>query len=432
MKILSIGSQFFNRAFRAAGIDVLAVVPTKMINHPSDIPFEFYAKAHECESIIGRLIDTFKPDLIFQGDHSGPLIHCGLEKYEIPKVWFAVDVHLHNAWYPHLAPVFDKVYCAQKNHVQEMATFTSDVEWLPLCYTGENCRFTSWSMRTFDISFVGTLDTTKNPSRVTFFEKLRESGLNVTIVQGRFEHLYNNSKIVINQSVNDDLNLRFFEAPACGALLLTDRLSHSMDDILIPGEDFLIYESGDVDSVLEKVQWVRNNPVPAEKMAYRAFLKINSKHLEIHRAMTIAEWYSQFNKMLYKRDHNEILSHLAWAFDLCSQLSISENVTNYFKSRSLEIVSDLCNKQSLSGRVKLLTAEQCLTEGKYDRMHEMLVQTLEIDNDQIFNKRLAVATISGEILVGQKEKAIVHLQTLLSKYPDDPDIKKIEQLLLTM
>jgi Glycosyl transferases group 1 len=432
MKIISIGSQFFNRAFRAAGIDVLAVVPIKMISHPSDIPFDFYGRVHDCESFIARLIDTFKPDLIYQGDHSGPLIHCGLENYDIPKVWFAVDVHLHNTWYPHFSPVFDKVFCAQQNHIMEMSRYTSDVEWLPLCYTGEVCRFTSWNRREFEVSFVGTLDNDKNPSRVNFFKQLKEYGLNVTIVQGQFEHVYNNSKIVINQSVKDDLNLRFFEATACGALLLTDRLSHSMDDILIPGEDFLLYEHDNINSVIEQVQWVRNNPVLAEKMAYSAFVKIHQNHLEIHRALTITEWYSRFGKISHNKNHDEMLSHLAWTFDLCSQLSIPENVTDFFKQRSSEIVSNLFNKQILSDRVKLLTAERCLAEGMYHRMNDLLMQTREIDNDPIFNKRLAVATISVLIITGKKETAAIRLQTLISKYPDDPDIKKIEQLLLKM
>jgi len=432
MKIISIGSQFFNSAFRAAGIDVLAVVPVRMISHPSDIPFEFYRRAQDCESFIAQLIDTFKPDLIFQGDHSGPLIHCGLEKYEIPKVWFAVDVHLHNAWYPHLAPVFDKVYCAQQNHVQEMSRFSSDVEWLPLCYTGEMHPFTSWNLRKHEISFVGTLDSKKNPARVAFFKQLDDSGLKVTIIQGRFEHVYGNSKIVINQSVKDDLNLRFFEAPACGALLLTDRLSHSMEEILIPGEDFLLYEPGTIESVMEQVEWVRNNPVLAEKMAYSAFVKIHSKHLEIHRALTITEWYSRFSKISQKKNNDEVLAHLAWTFDLCSQLFITEDLAEYFKKRSSEIVAYLFDRQIFSERVKLLTAEQFLADGMYNKMYDLLMKTREIDNDPAFNKRLAAATISVEVLIGKKEAAAVRLQSLLSKYPDDPDIKSIEILLRKM
>lgn len=432
MKILSVGSQFFNKAFRAAGIDVLAVVPIKMLSHPTDIPFEFYGKVHECESFIARLINSYKPDLIFQGDHSGPLIHCGFEKYDIPKVWYAIDVHLHYAWYPHFTMVFDKVYCAQKNRIQEMARFASDVEWLPLCYTGEQCRFKSWEMRDFEISFVGTIDNDRNPSRVAFFKQLKDRGLEVNIGHGRFENVYGNSRIVINQSVNDDLNLRFFEAAACGALLLTDRLSHSMEDILVPGIDYLVYEHNNITSVLEQVQWVRDNPKNAEKMAYSAFVKIHDKHLEIHRALKITEWYSRFKKNPDKKNHNEMLSHLAWVFDLCSQLEIPENVTSFFKQRSIEIVSDLFNKDVHSDRVRLLTAEQCLADGKSDYLYNLLMQIREIDNDTIFNKRLAVTTIYAELITGKKDEAIVRLQTLLQKYAGDPDIKRIEQLMLKM
>jgi hypothetical protein len=51
--------------------------------------------------------------------------------------------------------------------------------------------------------------------------------------------IYGKSKIVFNASIREDLNMRFFEALASGALLVTDRIPEAVGDLFEENVDFI-------------------------------------------------------------------------------------------------------------------------------------------------------------------------------------------------
>jgi hypothetical protein len=430
MKILSIGSHYLSESFRKAGIDLCAIVPAYMAVHPDDVPFDFYENASQCSDFIEQKIESFKPDLIFQGDHSGPLIHAGLEKYTIPKVWYAVDVHLHHNWYKHYAVLFDKVFCAQKNYVDIMSTYTPDVEWMPVFYLGSHINFVPWIKRNHFISFVGSMDGTKNPQRVALFDQIKKLGIDVNIISGPYEPVYSTSKIVINQSVANDLNLRFFEAAGCGALLITDRLTHSMTEILTPDEDYLVYSHGNITELIEKINWVRDNDEAAEAMARRAQSKIIQNHLEIHRATRIVEWL--FNRVNDPptRETGVILSHLAWVFDSCSKLSIPGTVTEFFRKKADEMAIQAINYSTGKYRALLILAEQAFHNGQYQVASEIISQIDISSADKELEKRYFTLQMTIEFLKGKKDCALRIVSQLINEYPEDSDLLQIKGLFM--
>ena len=115
MKILSIGTHLFASTWRELGHKVRVIADYDLPPHPGNSRFDFFSAPRECEAAILSLVDSFRPEVIFQGDRSTPLIHCGLESCPLPKVWYAIDTHLHHAWHRHYAAAFDTVFIAQKN-----------------------------------------------------------------------------------------------------------------------------------------------------------------------------------------------------------------------------------------------------------------------------------------------------------------------------
>lgn len=428
MKILALGSQYLIGSFRKSGISVCAIVPPNMVSHKDDIPFEYYGNISTCSDFISSVIESFQPDLIFQGDHSGPLIHTGIEKYSIPKVWYSVDVHLHHNWHKHFAVVFDKVFCAQSNYISFMSEFTSDVEWLPVFCLGAYTDFIPWEKREHFISFVGTMNIKTNPQRIELFEQIKKSGIDVVIANGRCEPVYSNSKIVINQSVADDLNLRFFEATGCGALLITDRLTHSMNEILVPDEDYLIYEHGDSKDLIDKINWVRAHDSEAAEMASRAQSKILKNHLEIHRAVKVLEWYQRCGGSGKVKDQGTVLSHLAWTFDFCSRLTIPDSVTEFFKSKAQEFALQAQTFASGKDRANLILAERDFQNGLYNNAFELLCNITHDVEDWEFIKRYYLLRITIEYLCGHKENALQMLNHAFTQFPDDTDLLQIKQV----
>src|SRR2546427_608945 len=64
--------------------------------------------------------------------------------------------------------------------------------------------------------------------------------------------LFASSKIVLNESILGDLNFRVFEAMACGALLLTERIENGLVDLFAPGEELAVYGPDDLVAQVEQ------------------------------------------------------------------------------------------------------------------------------------------------------------------------------------
>lgn len=399
-----------------------------MVLHSDDIPFDFYSKAEQCSEFIFSAVEKYKPDLIFQGDHSGPLIHTGLENYSIPKIWYAVDVHLHYQWYKHYAVIFDQVFCAQKKFIEMMSVYNPNVEWMPLYYSGGKSQFVPWNEREHAISFVGTMDVKKNPERVELFENLKSRGINVLVTTGEYDNIYSRSKIVINQSVADDLNLRFFEATGCGALLITDGLSHSMDDILEPEKDFLVYEHGNYADLIDKIKWVEENDSTAESMAKKAQEKILRNHLESHRAKRVLSWFNNRKSGCERINSEKTLSHLAWTFDYCSKLVIPETVTDYFEKIAYRNANAVLNGSPENSIALLLLAEQAFRNGEYQQSLKLMNEIVNVPNDKYIEKRFLLMKAMNSFIFEKKEEAIKLISELICNYPDDADLQRIAEL----
>jgi hypothetical protein len=105
MNILSLGTPLFSSSWRAAGHRVLVLADIAQSSHEDNLAFDFFSHPDTCARRFGAIVDRYKPDVIFQGDHSAPLIHCGLEDMDIPKAWYSIDSHLHMSWHKHYAEI---------------------------------------------------------------------------------------------------------------------------------------------------------------------------------------------------------------------------------------------------------------------------------------------------------------------------------------
>jgi hypothetical protein len=204
MNILSLGTPLFSSSWRAAGHRVLVLADGAQSSHEDNHAFDFFSHPDTCAERFGLIADQFQPDVIFQGDHSTPLIHCGLEDIGIPKAWYSIDSHL---------PLFDRVFVAQKSLVPHLSRYQPQACWLPP-FCQQTAEFTTWAGREHDAAFVGTLDRARNPERVRLFDTLQQSGISIFLATGAYRPVYSSSRIVINQAVKDDLNLRVFGAAA--------------------------------------------------------------------------------------------------------------------------------------------------------------------------------------------------------------------------
>jgi hypothetical protein len=141
-----------------------------------------------------------------------------------PAIFYASDVHLKKPFkkIKALVPLYDKVFCAQYDGFLKLSHFFKNkVFWVPHAadaFVHRDLRVT----RNLNIGFVGN---DGGLPRKFLLQELRERFPNSFIGPAPYtmiSEIYSHSKIVFNYSINNDINMRMFEALNCGALLLTN------------------------------------------------------------------------------------------------------------------------------------------------------------------------------------------------------------------
>lgn len=428
MNILSLGTPLFSSYWRAAGHRVLVLADVALAGHEDNRTFDFFSHPETCAEHLAAIVSEFRPEVIFQGDHSTPLIHAGIEEFDVPKVWYSIDTHLHHAWHTHYATLFDKVFVAQKNMLGKISKRQPQARWLPP-FSQRTAEFTPWAQRDRDIAFVGTLDLVRNPERVRFFDSLREKGILIHLATGAYLPVYQSSRIVVNQAVKDDLNLRVFEAMGCGCLLVTERITHSLHELFDEDRDYLAYAPGNVDDCAEKIVWALEHPAQAEIIARRGYAKVVKEHGETHRAEAVLEAMSALvaKKPVSNFDQDTRAAHLAWTFDYCSRLALPESLTVFFEQEASRLAA--YGRLSIVGRpwTLLVSAGQALKKGNGPLTAALLNQIPEVPEDREFRVKHYGIRIQSILLMGYADQARNLAAAALREFPDEKEIREMAE-----
>lgn len=138
-----------------------------------------------------------------------------------PTVGYLIDSHMHYQRTVLQAQLFDRVYLAQKNDARRLSATHPDVRWLPLAAPS---NFVSGERGVrFPVAMVGRV----------FAGSDREAvgrALNRVLAMNdwrrwhdtdEMRNVYLSASVVVNIPIRGDLNMRVFEAMACGAALLS-------------------------------------------------------------------------------------------------------------------------------------------------------------------------------------------------------------------
>lgn len=127
-------------------------------------------------------------------------------------------------------------------------------------------------------------------------ELLRKQGLHV--VEGlSFDDmmlLYDDSRVVPNECISNEVNFRLMEGASSGCLVLSPDVGEDQNSLLKPGEEFLLYRDGL--ELAELAAWARAKPVAAEAIGRAAARRIRMEHLPEHRARFAVELGSRITQ----------------------------------------------------------------------------------------------------------------------------------------
>ncbi|WP_320174320.1 glycosyltransferase [Maridesulfovibrio sp.] len=237
--------------------------------------------------------NDFTPDLLLQVESLGKrTLIQGLDTLDCPTVFWATDPHLNIHWHNTYGRLFDQVLSTQQSLVPPFKLEgLSDVRWLPRF--AFDLASPPIAERKNEIAFVGRLSD-QRPGRKWMVDFIKSRvGDHSFPVEQSLSHsemlaLYQDTKIIPNESILGEVNFRLFEGTSCGSLLLTQDLGDEQASLFEPGREIDTY--ADAAEFEEKLKLYLGNDHLIQKMGQAAHERVQSEHLPIHRVERILEY----------------------------------------------------------------------------------------------------------------------------------------------
>lgn len=280
----------------------------------------------------------------------------GVERLQIPSLqpairWIINGYPLHERD-RQMVHYFNLVFAAQRDSLERLkADGVSNVFWLPLgCDPRIHASIDSNNQtdKQYDWCFVDQVDT---PERLSLVENLKTRFPNCFVgvaVGTEMAQIVSASKVVINRSIANDVNMRVFEALSCGSLLLTNNMvKNGMDELFADGADYISYSS--VEDALEKLEHLLKHVDLRESIAAQGRRTCHAQHTYRHRMAAVL---AQAEKLAGPQVIE--LEHKARSYYFCSQPEILELIPDGV-SRVLDVG---CAAGKLGKKIRLLRSAE--------------------------------------------------------------------------
>jgi hypothetical protein len=227
------------------------------VHYPFDV--EFDPSTGSWDELERALPAGFRPDFVLLWWPDQEPVPAGLQHCPVPVVGMFSDYNLSLPGLAGLWPFFDLVLCDRAGVDLFRRLSYADVQWF--CqYTFKRPFHRLWpdvGARDLDVAFAGNLNPQVQRERAPWLERVRDldrRGVRVEVRGGvhgeAYGRLLNRARIGWNRSIRGEMNLRAFEVPACGALLLMERDNLEVRDFLVPDEECVLYGNDDFESVV--------------------------------------------------------------------------------------------------------------------------------------------------------------------------------------
>jgi GT2 family glycosyltransferase/tetratricopeptide (TPR) repeat protein/2-polyprenyl-3-methyl-5-hydroxy-6-metoxy-1,4-benzoquinol methylase len=210
-----------------------------------------------------------------------------------PAAWWAIDTHLDFDRYLAKGPDFDLLFAAQRDGAERLRQAgVASARWLPLaCDPDIHAR--QAVPKEYDVCFVGTLAFGLRADLVVGL--LRRRFRNMFVGQRYFEDMarvYSASRLVFNRSIRNDVNMRVFEALACGSLLVTNDLGENgQAELFQDGVHLATYR--EPEELLDKVAFYLARETVRERIAAAGRKEVLARHTYLHRMASILQTAEQ-------------------------------------------------------------------------------------------------------------------------------------------
>lgn len=225
----------------------------------------------------------FRPDLVVQAERlDRRTVLTGLAETPGIKVFWSLDTHLNLFWQRHYARLFDGALSTQPHLAGPLGATGTAAGWLP--WGGQKRPFVPHSRRIRNMLFVGRV-TPERPRRGRMTDFLGKrfgletiSGLSHRVMLER----YDATRVVPNETISGEINLRLFEAASCGCAVIGDPPPPGGEGLFEVGRETAVARHAL--EMAERAAWLLARPERAEAMGRAAWERVNAEHLPERRA----------------------------------------------------------------------------------------------------------------------------------------------------
>jgi RHS repeat-associated protein len=203
-----------------------------------------------CRAALAKLgsVDHFQPSKMREIPRLGYDLYLSIDdglEYEFPRdlrpaVRWAIDTHVDFDRSLRMARGFDLVFAAQRDGAERLIEAgIPSARWLPLACDPVIHR-PHRVKKKFDVAFVGNVF--RGP-RAELLQAIQRAYPATFVGNRYFEAMaktYSLARLSFNRSIANDVNMRVFEAAACGSLLLTNDLADTRSIRLLTIDDWHI------------------------------------------------------------------------------------------------------------------------------------------------------------------------------------------------
>ena len=231
-------------------------------------------------TVLQQHADKPRPSLYLWVESVPGYVPYNLQALDCPTACYLIDSHLDLDQHLEVATGFDYVFIAQRAYLDVFRKVAPRTFWLPLACDPEVHRCWHGDKR-YDVGFVGSVS--PGSKRQAFLSRLNNS---VPVHYERcfwdeMARAFSESRMVFNNAVNDDLNMRFFEVLSTGTMLLSDAaLGSGQSELFYDGEDYACFREN---NLVETAHFYLENNDMRDRIAARGQRLVHNAHTYRHR-----------------------------------------------------------------------------------------------------------------------------------------------------
>lgn len=200
----------------------------------------------------------WKPDVYLLWSIEYNSIPEGLEESDCLTVGVVGDWNLGGQAFQIMGGVFDMLFADRNGCARLQEAGFENVHYAPLWgFDPQLHRRIPDVPRDLDIVMVGNFnhevqrEREKWLARVARMSRRYRVCLTSNVYGEDYARLMNRAKIVFNRSIRGEINMRAYEAPACGALMFYERENTEIRDLFVDRQECVLYGEDDLEDLLD-------------------------------------------------------------------------------------------------------------------------------------------------------------------------------------